>query len=125
MYIRGAELLTNNLNSESLILVDLESDTNLAHTTQTTEKVSKDSDDTSIKVHIPLMLTLYSFASPKNFVDFSTAEKFIYIGCMRANTKKDVKKNGDFTFENTKEINLKGFNIDLQKVRISCLTLKK
>jgi hypothetical protein len=119
MYIRGAEMLTSNLNSESLMLVDLESDASLAHyihTQMTSTTSSKDSDDTSIKVQMPLLLTLYSFASPKNFVDFSTAEKFIYIGCMRANTKKDVKKNGDFTFENTKEINLKGFNIDLQKV---------
>lgn len=122
MYIRGAELLTNNLNSETLMLTDLDVvDAASQAAAQAAPTSTKDSEDTSLKVPIPILVTLYSIASPKNIGEYSTAEKIINIGCMKTNpnnAKKDTKKNGDFTFENSKEINAKGFSIDLAKVKL-------
>jgi hypothetical protein len=116
MYIRGAEFLTNNLNSETLMITDLESNND----SQLAPPTGKDSEDNSLKIPIPILVTLYSMSTSKNSSDYSTAERIINIGCLKTNTnqfsaKKEVKKNGEFLFENLKDINAKGFNIDLTK----------
>ena len=118
MYIRGAEFLTNNLNSETLMITDLES--NDTNATQSAPPASKDSEDNSLKIPIPILVTLYSMSAGKNSSDYTTAERTINIGCLKTNTslssaKKEVKKNGEFTFENLKDINAKGFSVDLAK----------
>jgi hypothetical protein len=113
MYIRGAELLTNNLNTEALMVTDLEA----IEIASVVVAAAPPVDDNSLKIPVPILVTLYSMASAKNSSEYTTAERIIYIGCMKTNGKKDVaKKNGDFTFENTKDINAKGFNVDLAKV---------
>ena len=126
MYVRGVESLVSNLNNESNILTD----TDPVGTTGQDEPVDNKGKDTktieigpSLQIPIPIMLTLYSVSSSKTIGEYSTAEKIIYIGCMKSGSglekdKKDAKKNGDFTFENIKDINLKGFNIDLPKVYV-------
>ena len=120
MYIKGVEYLTNNLNSESLMITDLDSVETPSGAPQSAAPPStqKESGEESIKMPIPILVTLYSMSAGKNSSEYSTAERVITIGCMKtnpANAKKEVKKNGDFSFENTKEINLKGFNVDLLK----------
>jgi len=125
MYIRGVEFLTSNLNNESMILNEI--DPTLGEG-ELTEKESKDvkgdkggaagAGPADLAIPIPILLTLYSISSSKTIGEYSQAEKIIHIGCMKSGggaDKKDAKKNGDFTFENVKDINLKGFNIDLAK----------
>ena len=117
MYIRGAEFLTNNLNTESLMITDLDSsDQNGQATGAQSAPPAKDSEDNSLKIPIPILVTLYSMSAGKNSSDYSTSERTIHIGCLKTNNaKKEVKKNGDFSFENLKDINAKGFNVDLTK----------
>lgn len=124
MFIRGVEFLTTNLNHESMILNEI--DPTLGEG-ELNEKESKDvkgdkgagAGQPDLAIPIPILLTLYSISSSKTIGDYSQAEKIIHIGCMKSGSggadKKDAKKNGDFTFENVKDINLKGFNIDLAK----------
>ena len=127
IYIRGVEFLTTNLNNESMLLTELDPTWG---ENETPEKESKDDKkgekggttaivSSELAVPIPILLTLYSISSSKVIGEYSQAEKIIHIGCMKSNStgadKKDAKKNGDFTFENVKDINLKGFNIDLAK----------
>lgn len=126
MYLRGVDFLTSNYGNESMILADLSvSSSNdeksggkeaakTAKSTKSDKGPAGAADDVSIPK--PVLVSLYSVA--KNIGDNAVAEKVIYIGCMKATTggdKKETKKNGDFAFENVKEINLKGFNIDLVK----------
>ncbi len=124
MYIRGVEFLTSNLNNESMILSEINP---TAGENELAEKESKDvkggdkggASTGELAIPIPILLTLYSISSSKTINEYSQAEKTIHIGCMKSSggggDKKDAKKNGDFTFENVKDINLKGFNIDLAK----------
>ena len=65
-----------------------------------------------------ILVQLFAAPSTKANEEFTSAEKTIHIGCIRVNNvgdKKEVKKNGDFAFDNVKEINGKGFSIDLAK----------
>jgi hypothetical protein len=115
VYIRGAELVVNTANYETLVLNEIEPETKV---TDEALKLSKDVDD-SIKMPNPLIVNLFSCARND---DYTVAEKIITFGCLKTNNlnpaKKDAKKNGDFSFDGLKEINAKGFNIDITKSAI-------
>ena len=94
IYIRGVEHLTANLNTESMVLADVEP-------VASTEEAGKDQKEKGgkvgateeISVPIPILVTLYSIS--KSIGENAQAEKVIYIGCMKStNTadKKDAKK---------------------------------
>jgi hypothetical protein len=130
IYIKGVEQLTANANTETMTLVDVSPDAAAGEEPAAGGKDAKEkskpakadknaaSTPEDLNVPIPILVTLYSIS--KNLGDNAPAEKIIHIGCMKSpvsNTadKKDAKKNGEFTFDNPKDINLKGFNVDLLK----------
>ena len=124
IYIRGVEFLTSNLNNESMILNEIDhGGDELADKESKEDKKGEKAAGTvapaDLSIPNPILLTLYSISSSKTIGEYSQAEKIMHIGCMKSSSagadKKDAKKNGDFTFENLKDINLKGFNIDLAK----------
>ncbi len=130
MYIKGVEYLTSNSNNESMLLNEIEPGSNTDKKAagkdekdKKSEKASSKGDEKNVEelnVPIPILVTLYSIS--KSIGEYSQAEKVIQIGCIKSNIssdKKDAKKNGDFSFDNVKEINSKGFNIDLTKVMLS------
>lgn len=85
VYIKGVEMLTSNLNNESMILTELDSVNNLS-----TEAVNE-TENSVIPTAIPILITLYSVSSSKTFGEYSTAEKTISIGC--AKTSKSGNQN--------------------------------
>jgi hypothetical protein len=98
MYVRGVEFLTSNLNNESMILTDFETE----NSNEGQEIASKDSltNKVDMPIPIPILVTLNSVTSSKNIGEFTQAEKIIYIGCMRSSpsgdkkeAKKVIKKN--------------------------------
>lgn len=115
VYVKGAEQVVNTANYETLVLNEIEPE---ARIPEDALKLSKDVED-SIKIPNPLIVNLYSCARND---DYTVAEKIITFGCLKTNSinpaKKDVKKNGDFSFDALKEINAKGFNIDITKSAI-------
>lgn len=120
MYMRGVEKLTSNLNNESVVLTDIDANALVAEDA-VAQKAPENSDNSAIPMPVPVLLSLYSIASSKTFGEYSQAEKIIHIGAMKSGPTKDGKKTGDFTFENLKDINAKGFNIDLTKVIVLIL----
>ena len=113
MYMRGVERLTANSNSESVLLTDIDAGVAGGEEAQ---KALETADNSSLPMPMPVLLSLYSVASSKTFGEYSLAEKVIFIGAMKSGPSKEGKKTGDFTFENLKDINAKGFNVDLTKV---------
>jgi hypothetical protein len=131
VYIKGVEHLTANANTESMQLVDVdpvvESEDSAggreakdAKEKPKTTKADKNAPPVGeeLNVPIPILVTLYSLS--KNLGENAQAEKVFHIGVMKTPVgnpadKKDAKKSGEFTFDNPKDINLKGFNIDLLK----------
>lgn len=100
MYIRGVEYLTANSNTESMVLLDMDTgdsadggdvkDEKAAKADKTGEKPSPE-----LAIPTPVLLTLYSISSSKTVGEYSLAEKNIFIGCMKSNVaadKKDAKK---------------------------------
>ena len=87
------------------------------------QKAPDTTDNSAVPMPIPVLLSLYSIASSKTVGEYSLAEKIIHIGAMKSAPTKEGKKTGDFTFENLKDINAKGFNIDLTKVNFRQLTI--
>ena len=123
MFIKGVDNIKSNSNNESVILTDI--DPNLLIDADAAAPVPVDKNaaaakapaepETPLPIPIPIVLSLYSIASSKTFGEYSQAEKTIQIGAMKSPPTKDGKKSGEFFFENLKDINLKGFNIDLAK----------
>lgn len=127
VYLKGVEMLTSNLNNESLLLTEVDPHTNLNPDSANVDPQTKtnDADMSAVPTAIPILVTLYSISSSKSIGEYSTAEKTITIGCAKINKvivttdKKDTsKKSGDFLFEVAKEVNAKGFNIDILKSAI-------
>jgi hypothetical protein len=119
MYMRGVERLTSNLNSESVLLTDIDAGAAGGEETRdgaAAQKALETADSSSLPMPMPVLVSLYSVASSKTFGEYSLAEKVIFIGAMKSGPSKEGKKTGDFTFENLKDINAKGFNVDLTKV---------
>ena len=103
MYIRGVEFLTANLNNESMMLTEVENETEGAEANVKDEKNAKDKggdkdkggEKAEFSVPTPILLSLYSIASSKSVGEYSQAEKTIFIGCMKSNAAaaaKDAKK---------------------------------
>jgi hypothetical protein len=131
MYIKGVEHLTSNANTESMQLIDIDPvaesedptggrETKGGKENPKATKADKNAPPAGeeLNVPIPILVTLYSLS--KNLGENGHAEKVFHIGCMKTPPgnpadKKEVKKSGEFTFDNPKDINLKGFNIDLLK----------
>jgi hypothetical protein len=106
IYIRGVEFLTNNMNTESILLTEVDQSSEAAgEGTPNTEKEKKEdkANKTDNKVEpksdlqtpIPILVVLNSISSSKSVGEYSQAEKIIQIGCMKSNLatdKKDVRK---------------------------------
>lgn len=96
IYVKGVENLVGNANNESCILTEVDptsviegdgkDDKNAAAVKAPTEPVDNSLFPT------PILLSLYSIASSKNFGEYSMAEKTIQIGAMKSPPTKDGKK---------------------------------
>ncbi|XP_023933583.1 fibrillin-2 [Lingula anatina] len=67
---------------------------------------------------IPVLLTFNSVSSEEGF---SAASRELLVGCVRTmavSQKKPGKQNGEFSFENTKDIEAKGFTLDPPKGQV-------
>ena len=130
IYFKGVDYLAKTCKSsgESTFLQDFE--TVPAESDKPPEKekekdsLAKEQPAQQPQAPVPILVQLISTlnsSSSKSQDEFTTAEKVIQIGCIRTNFlgsegRKEVKKNGEFAFESLKEINSKGFSIDLAKV---------
>ena len=140
IYFKGVEYLSKSSKNsgESIFLQDFE--TIQAESDKMTEKekekekdsVSKEQPPQQPQAPLPILVQLFSTTNPhaKSQDEYTTAEKVIQIGCIRTNFlgsdgRKEVKKNGEFAFENLKEINSKGFSVDLAKVSPTLLATRE
>jgi len=106
IYIRGVEFLTNNMNTESIVLTEVDqSNETMGEGTQANNEKEKKEEKankadnkaepkTELQMPIPILVVLNSISS-KNVGEYSQAERIIQIGCMKSNLtadKKDVRK---------------------------------
>jgi hypothetical protein len=101
IYFRGVESLIQNLNSESIVLSEIDQGSSThdgsMHEAVVKEVAGKMANDQQGEIAslipIPILVTLYSVSSSKLVGEYSQAEKIIYIGCMKSMTvTKDGKK---------------------------------
>lgn len=132
IYFKGVEYLakTSKNSGESTFLQDLETVQPEPEKPSEKEKekdsLGKEQPAQQPQAPVPVLVQLISTmnGNSKSQEEYTTAEKVIQIGCIRTNYlgseggRKEVKKNGEFAFENLKEINSKGFSVDLAKVSL-------
>ena len=86
IYIKGVENITSNLNNESIVITEIDFNSNAESANPEGGQMS---ESTAIPTAVPILVTLYSVASSKSIGEYSISEKIITIGCTKSNKTSD------------------------------------